>query len=93
MSSHRPVAGALELSDVGPNGTYVNPMGIPITVDYPKDWFAQSVSQSADPGNPNGPTQLGLVVVDQQRRDAVAERCRPPALVRCPTTRSCLRTT
>jgi hypothetical protein len=25
--------------------TYVNPMGIPITLDYPSDWYAQSVSQ------------------------------------------------
>jgi hypothetical protein len=43
--------------------TYVNPMGIPITVDYPDAWYAQSVSQDTnlDPAAPGSP-QIGLVI-------------------------------
>jgi thiol-disulfide isomerase/thioredoxin len=44
---------------------YVNPMGIPITVAYPSEWFAQSVSQPVRTASgANGGTQIGLVVSD-----------------------------
>jgi hypothetical protein len=43
--------------------SYVNPMGIPITVDYPSDWYAQSVSQDSNPDpSKTGRPQIGLVV-------------------------------
>jgi hypothetical protein len=40
---------------------YTNPMGIPITMRYPADWFAQSVSQTTVPDGTGG-KQTGLVI-------------------------------
>jgi hypothetical protein len=53
--------------DTGPASSdmasYVNPMDIPITVDYPSDWYAQSVSQDSNPDpSVTGRPQIGLVV-------------------------------
>jgi hypothetical protein len=43
--------------------SYVNPMGIPITLDYPSDWYAQSVSQDSNPDpSATGRQQIGVVI-------------------------------
>lgn len=44
--------------------TYTNPMGIQISLDYPVEWYGQSVSQTVDP-KPEagvGAKQVGVVV-------------------------------
>lgn len=40
---------------------YTNPMGIPITMRYPVDWFARSVSQTTVPDG-TGDKQIGVVI-------------------------------
>ncbi len=43
--------------------SYVNPMGIPIALDYPSDWYAQSVSQDSNPNaSATGRQQVGVVI-------------------------------
>ncbi len=68
-SAFRPEARSIlpETTD-GDLKSYVNPMGIHITADYPSGWYAQSLSQDSnlDPSQ-TGPLQVGLVISNTEQ--------------------------
>jgi len=72
--SWQPAAATRPAESDGPE-VITKPMGIPISLRYPSDWFAQSVSQTTVPDG-TGDKQIGLVISN-------LERVRGDALGRC----------